>query len=103
MGEGTKEKAEKGQESMECCVYHNPIATGVFQDLAHLPRCYLQAAAKTGSVFIAQKQTHPPTSLLLPELETSKRKHIWILSILHLWPAGGARQVQEKHLLQGRM
>lgn len=69
--------------------YHNPSATGDPQDLARLPRwvCYLRAAAETRSTFIAQKQTHSPFPP--PELETSECKHIWILSILRLWPAGG--------------
>lgn len=42
--------------------YHNPSATGVLQDLSHLPRwvCFLQAAAETRSTFIAQKQNRSP-------------------------------------------
>ena len=55
--------------------YHNPRATGVFRDLAHLPRwvCYLQAAAaETRPTFIAQKQTHSLFPTPFPKLETSK-------------------------------
>lgn len=67
-------------------------ASGVLQNLAHLPRwvCFLQAAAETRSTFIAQKQNHSLSPL--SELTTSKREHSWILSLLRLWPAGGAKQ-----------